>query len=835
MTSRAAVFCLLPLLAAAGAGAEVPEPEATRRFFEGGPGYLLPAAERDRLALAPAEERQRFAAEFLARDPDSATPANELAAAIERRRRLVFRSELSFFDDRGRLLFLRGAPTERLEIDCAQTFRPLELWTWGTGEGARTAVLFRPQTGAHFVAWRPTTSKRQLYIPEMEYLLEQLDELRGRVRVRKRPDRLFCEKSEIVDRVTGIDGLFGFERERLRDAEVDALFAPPGDLAAWARAALSAPVADVPPPLPEPELQVGFPALRDQRIVARFRLTLPAGLSVGVAEVASGRESRFALHAILERESGVFEDFQARFLFAASAAERPVVLEIERLLRPRTKLVARLEVRDEVTGATAYFDHGFEVPAAPVAEPEAPPAGPVVVGQDLGLSRLTGRETIVLLPPLDDVVLGLWRAEAIAAGERIRKVVFLLDGKPQLTRTAPPWTAELRLPTIPDETIVRVEALDADGKVLAADEILLNEPQGEARVKLLAPPRGKPVTGATRARAAVVVPEGRRIERVEFRLNDAVVATLERPPWEATIEVASAAGLTYLTVAAFYDDGTRVEDFRVLNAPDFLDQIQVDLVELYVTVTDRDGRPVDGLEAGELRVIDNGKPQQIARFEQVRELPLTLGLALDTSGSMNESLGEAKHAATDFLAAVMTPRDRCFAVGFSGRPSLLMPLTPDAKALESAFRDLPALGNTALHDALVYALYQYRGIRGRKALVVLSDGEDTSSLVPFPDALAFAQRSGVAIYTIGLGIPGTSFGIRAKLEKLAGETGGRVFFIDKAEELGGVYDEIERELRSQYFVAFTPDPPPQEGERHTIEVEARGGKLQARSARGYTP
>jgi VWFA-related protein len=142
---------------------------------------------------------------------------------------------------------------------------------------------------------------------------------------------------------------------------------------------------------------------------------------------------------------------------------------------------------------------------------------------------------------------------------------------------------------------------------------------------------------------------------------------------------------------------------------------------------------------------------------------------------------------------------------------------------------------TSLHDALVYGLYQYRGIRGRKAMVLLSDGDDTSSLVPFPDALAFAQRTGVAIYTIGLDIGGASLGIRSKLEKLADETGGRTFYVSKASELAGVYAEIERELRSQYFLAFAPEPPPAAGERHTLDVEVRGGKLRARAARGYTP
>jgi Ca-activated chloride channel homolog len=834
---RAVPLAALLVVATQGvAGAAGPEgavsDELVRRFFDGGPALLLPAAERERLAAADETERERAARAFLAQDPMPETPGNELPAAIAARRARVLAERLSPFDARGQLLFLRGVPGERLKVECAESYKPLELWSWGSGDGRRTAILYRPAVGAHFAAWRPTDSKRALYTPEVEYLLEQWEELRGRITGR-RPDLFFCKHAEEVDRRTGVSGLYGFRRERMTDADVDALFAPPADLAVWVRAALAEPPAAAGlVALPLPESTVSFPAARDQRLLARFRLTFAAGTPLGVVEEAGGKESRIALAGVLERPNGVFEEFRLRFVFPPAAPETPIVVQFERLLRPRELFLARLEVRDEILGSEVAFEHELRVPAEPLPEPEEPPAA--VAGQELGLARVDGRDTLVLLPPVDEVVFGLWRAEAIVAGERIRRVVFYRDGRAQLTRSSPPWSAEVRLPNIPEETIVRAEGLDAEGNVVAADEILLNEPRGEPRVRLLAPPRGRRLSGTVRARAAVVVPEGRRVERVEFELNEQVIATLERPPWETTVEVPTGSELAYLAVTATYSDGSRVEDFRVLNSPDFLEQIQVDLVELYVTVTDRDGRLAEGLSAADFRVLDNGRPQSIARFEMVRDLPLTLGLVLDVSGSMRESLVEAKRAAQQFLAQILTPRDRCFAVSFSERPSLLMPLTPDARALEAAFRDLPAFGNTSLHDAIVYSLYQYRGVRGRKAMVLLSDGDDTSSLVPYADALAFAQRSGVAIYTIGLNIGGASLGIRSKLQRLADETGGRTFFVREARELEGVYAEIERELRSQYFLAFSPDPAPKEGERHTLEVQV-SGRFKARAARGYTP
>jgi hypothetical protein len=473
------------------------------------------------------------------------------------------------------------------------------------------------------------------------------------------------------------------------------------------------------------------------------RIELPSGVVLGQAEEKGGKESRLALHVTLERPDAIFQEFDVRFVFAPLPPGAPVFLEFERPLRANERFVARFELRDEVTGAVAAFDRAVVVPSGPTPDPAE--VADVRVGEVLGVANPGQRDTVLLLPPVDDVLFGLWRAEAIVGGDRITKLVFLLDGKPQLTRTQPPWTAELRLPSTPKEAVARVEGLDRDGKVIAADEVLLNEPQAEARVKLLAPPRGQQVSGRVRAKAAVVAPSGERVEKVEFKLNDETVATLTMPPWEATIEVPEGESLAYLTVVATYADGNTAEDFRVLNSGEIVEEIEVDLVEVYVAVSGRDGAPAEALEAKDFQVLDNGRPQTISKFELVRELPLTLGLVLDTSGSMEASMAEAKLAAARFLDEVVKPKDRTFAVAFSERPRVVLPLTSDAKAIQVSFRDLPALGATSLHDAIIYSLYQFRGVRGQKAMVLLSDGDDTASKIGFDDALSYVQRAGVAI------------------------------------------------------------------------------------------
>src|SRR6185295_9228753 len=261
-----------------------------------------------------------------------------------------------------------------------------------------------------------------------------------------------------------------------------------------------------------------------------------------------------------------------------------------------------------------------------------------------------GADGLLLLPPPQDILMGLWRAEAIVTGERIQKVTFLVDGKAQLTTSKQPFSAELRLEQFPTEQIVRAEGYDAEGKLVAADEVILNQPRGSFNVRIVSPPKGSRLQprAKTRARAEVVVPDGRRIQSVEFRVNDKPVASLTAPPWEHEVTVTDEE-LVYLTVVATLDDGTRTEATRYLRAPQYASEVDVNLVELYVAVTDRSGQLVGGLQQDDFEVYENGKKQEIAKFEVVQSLPLSVGILIDTSGSMAGSLVDTVKAASGFL------------------------------------------------------------------------------------------------------------------------------------------------------------------------------------------
>lgn len=876
-------------------------PERQRSFLQDGPGFLLSAEQVEELAALDTAGRAAWIEDFLANDPDPSTAVNELAEGVQSRKALLRREFLSPRDVRAQLLFLHGEPDARQRIDCLTTFKPLEIWTYGRDTEAVELVLYRPGTTLPFRLWLPWDSKAILYTSEMEYYLRQWDELRSRIRPGvKRFDRQLCPEARWVDRVTGFDGVSEPLDEAPDSRVMSALLEPPEDLAAWAESAAA--TASPPAPetaLEVADVEFLFPEREGQRMRTRVRLTLPTGAPLEIAvpgekeaeaeesetgeaegedededqesqtlnrgdgmrvEVRTPRERnraadappapeadepelRVALDGVIERDDEIFEDFRLRFRLSPEVLEsgEPIALVFDRKLRPDTTFVLRMRLEDEVGGAVGYAVRGFQVPRLANQEDAARESilSADAIAEDVAQERIAGADSLHLVPSGDEVILTHWRAEALVTGDRIEKVAFFVDEQLQLTRTRPPFTAELRLADYPEELVVRAEGYDAAGELVAADEVVLNQPRGAFRVRIQEPARGRPAVATDNRlpmEVEVVVPEGQKVERVELRVNDEVQQTLTAPPWRAVVELPPPSEITYVSAVAFLDNGRQQEDLRILNAPGFVEQVDVDLVELYTTVVDRSGRLVLGLPQSAFRVLEDGRPQEIAQFEEVENLPLTLGIAIDVSGSMGTSLPVAVDAASDFLDAIITPRDTSFLLSFADAVRLEMAPTDDPAALEAGLSGLSAEGWTAMYDAVVAGLYYFRGNSGRRALILLSDGEDTASRYDYQGMLEYARRSGVTIYTVALDVPGPgSRGLgrqaRNRLRELARETGGRAFAIRAASELTGVYQEIEDELRSQYLIAYAPDGQGEPDTFREVEVEVKGGE--ARTIRGY--
>lgn len=814
-------------------------PESERAFYQDGPGLLLTPEQRTDLRGLNPEARARWIQAFLDKDLIPETPANELRDAVALRWKLAYDQFSSPRDVRAQLLFLNGAPVDRLVVDCAAVFKPLEIWSYPAGIGPdgkplqRGLVVYSPGKGEPYRLWIPSDSKRSLYTPLMEYWLEQWEELRGKIRA-VRFDLQNCKEAKQVDEATGVPGLTGAlanKGSRVRPKDNASFLLPPSDLARWSREAAAMELPPLAPELKVAAVQVQFPEKQGQRVVARALVGLPA--DAGFQPTGDARPLvKFIVEGLIEQEGEPFQDFRMRFQVPPPQKGEPVMLAIDQPLRPKANYVMRLKIRDETSGAEAWISRGFRVPleATPVPTPAA-----AAQGQLVPVTAAAGPDSLLLLPPADDILLGLWRAEALVTGERIVKVNFLVDGKSQLTTTKKPFTAELRLERYPTEQTVRAEGYDAAGKLVAADEIILNQPRGSLNVRIVSPSKGTKVEGKTKARAEVVVPDGRRVKSMDFRINDETVASLANPPWETEVTVPADAELVYLTVVVTLDDGSTAEAVRYLKSPEFVSEVEVNLVELYVAVTDRSGNLVTDLTQADFEVYESEKRQEIVKFELVQNLPLTLGVLLDTSGSMAGSMVETQKAASGFLESVMRPKDRAFAVSFARRPSLIMPPTDDVGAVIQAIDGLQAVGDTALHDALVHTLYYFRGVQGQRAMVLLSDGDDNASYINYKDAIEYAKRSGVAIYTIGLNIPLLETGIRGKLGELAQATGGRTFLTSNPEELPGIYKQIEAELRSRYLVAYNSNETSGQPGFRPVEVKLKKGGLKARTARGYYP
>jgi hypothetical protein len=392
-------------------------PEFERSFFLDGPSLLMPEDERDALRTLTPEARRRAIEEFLATDPITGTSDNELVEAITVRRELAYGVSPTFLDDRVRTVFLNGLPTERLEIECGATFVPLEVWTYPESISSRRLVFYEPSAGQPYRLWLPLDSKRALYTSEMEYWLEQYEELRGRIRG-KRFDLRTCSETRMIDDVTGIAGLTGYKEGRPRASEIRAILEPPSSVAAWAQRALARPLDGAPARLEVDDLELLFPERFRQRMITRFLLRLPAG-SVSAAATESDEERhRVAVEGVIEEGGDIFEQFRVRFELPAGPAGKPIALALERRLRPGREYLARLHVVDEISGAEARLNRGFLVPLVPqeIEEPAVPEEVVVALGEQLSTSKMPGKDSLLLVPPDRDIVLGVWRAEALVTG-----------------------------------------------------------------------------------------------------------------------------------------------------------------------------------------------------------------------------------------------------------------------------------------------------------------------------------------------------------------------------------------------------------------------------------
>ncbi|HEX6502813.1 MAG TPA: VWA domain-containing protein [Terriglobales bacterium] len=267
----------------------------------------------------------------------------------------------------------------------------------------------------------------------------------------------------------------------------------------------------------------------------------------------------------------------------------------------------------------------------------------------------------------------------------------------------------------------------------------------------------------------------------------------------------------------------------------------VNEVNVVFTVTDKHGRYVKDLKENDFSVLDDKKPpKQIRTFHSETDLPLQVGLLIDASNSVRDRFRFEQEAAIEFLNQITRPGyDKAFVIGFDTTPEVTQDFTDNTELLSRGVHALRAGGGTAMYDALYFAcrdklLKAPRTGPVRRAIILLSDGQDNQSRVTREEAIEMAQRADVIVYTISTNVSGIKQSGDKVLERIAEATGGRAFFPFQMTDVANAFAEIQDELRSQYLMAYIPDDFQHDGRYRSIEIIAHQKKqFHVRSRRGY--
>ena len=269
-------------------------------------------------------------------------------------------------------------------------------------------------------------------------------------------------------------------------------------------------------------------------------------------------------------------------------------------------------------------------------------------------------------------------------------------------------------------------------------------------------------------------------------------------------------------------------------------QVDVTRVSLLFTVTDRKGRFVTNLTKDDFEVIDSKKPQSILEFNAESDLPLRLGILIDTSNSIRERFRFEQDAAIEFLNNTLhANQDRAMLVTFDTSAELVSDLISDTERLATAIRSLRPGGGTSLYDAIFFACRDKLSQdqpkhKFRRAIVIVSDGDDNQSHYTRDQALEMAQKADVVVYGISTNISKIESDGDKVLKYLTSETGGRAFFPFKVEDLEQSFENIANELRHQYNIAYRPEPLKTDGLFHPVELRVKGRKdLVVHVRKGY--
>jgi Ca-activated chloride channel family protein len=415
----------------------------------------------------------------------------------------------------------------------------------------------------------------------------------------------------------------------------------------------------------------------------------------------------------------------------------------------------------------------------------------------------------------------------------VKRVEFWVDDKKIMARNAPPYRAELDLGALPKRVEVRAVGYDAEGRYVDADAFVVNEHETPLEVKIT---RTVTPDDVSHFKLSVQNPKATQIKSAVFFAGQKKIYEWGGPPYALDLPNSRLRGVEFVRASVTDETNYEASDLLFLNGQRFSEEIEVNLVELPVMVTDTAGVPVTDLKEPDFSILENGKPQKITTFNYASNLPISAGVLIDHSGSMKPRMEQAKSAALEFFKRIMKPGDRAFVTGFAFDAKSESPFVNDVASLESQVRAIPeASGGTALYDAIVTGLYRFRTLQGRKALIILTDGEDTTSRTSYEEMLTYARSARVPLYFIGVGLGLFDASGTSKMKALAAETGGIAYFIHDIKQIDETYARLDKDLRSQYLIAYNTQSTTKDRTYRKVEVKVDRPGATARTIRGFIP
>ncbi len=330
--------------------------------------------------------------------------------------------------------------------------------------------------------------------------------------------------------------------------------------------------------------------------------------------------------------------------------------------------------------------------------------------------------------------------------------------------------------------------------------------------------------------ADVTSPKDDPVELVEFWNDNALLGRFTQPPYRLAVTEYAAHGLIHVTART--KSGEEADDFISNSTQIHVEQLDVRTVPIFVSVIDRNGNALDNLDRSSFRILDNGSEAKIVEFQRAFNQPISIALLVDTSSSMAYELPNASRAAFAFAQRTLRQGDRCSVLAIRDVPRRERSLTTDKVEIEKALRNLRADGQTALYDSIVSAIRELKDEKNRKAIVILTDGGDTSSIASFEETEQQARLAGIPIYVIAYGDSPDLATDLQKMKYLSAETGG---FLASAngDNLARRYASIEKDLRAQYAIRYQISDLQRHNEWRQVKVVLSSPKLTARTIKGY--